>query len=136
MSHPVSRERFDKNMHIFRDSYAYIWISACIYIICVYLHNMLIYIYIYILTYYLPAFTVTRKKEKKTPRTRDNNISNYRPGEKRKNIIGQKKKKRPTSSHQLKKSRDMQSVGQKKKKTTVKCCKSQLQKLNRESGLS
>ena len=45
-------------------------------------------------------------------------MSNYHPGEKEKNIIGQKKKKTKssTSSHQLEKSRDMQSVGQKKKK--------------------
>ena len=32
--------------------------------------------------YYLPAFTVTQKKEKKMPGTRDKNISNHRPGEK------------------------------------------------------
>ena len=35
---------------------------------------------------------VTRKK-KKTPGTRDKNISNHRPGEKEKNIIGKKKEK-------------------------------------------
>ena len=50
-----------------------------------------IYIYIYLLTYYLPAFTVTRKK--KPPGTRDKNISNHRPWKKRKNIIRQKKRK-------------------------------------------
>ena len=66
--------------------------------------SIYIYIYIYLLTYYLPAFTVTRKKEKNPPGTRDKNISNHCLGEKRKNIIGQKKKKkRPTPSHQLKK---------------------------------
>ena len=70
--------------------YIYIYICVCIYI----------YIYIYILIYYLPAFTVTRKKN--PPGTRDKNISNHRPGGKRKNIIGPKKK-RPTPSHQLKK---------------------------------
>ena len=45
-----------------------------------------IYIYIYLLTYYLPAFTVNREKEKKTPVSRDDNISNYRQEEKEKNI--------------------------------------------------
>ena len=76
-----------------------------------------IYIYIYLLTYNLPAFTVTRIKEKKTPGSRDNNISNFRPGEKEKNIIGQKKRKGQLRHTSWKKSRDMQSVGQKKKKT-------------------
>ena len=55
--------------------------------------------YIYLLIYYLPAFTVTRKKKKKTPGTRDKNISNHRPGEKRKNIIGQKKKRKGQLRH-------------------------------------
>ena len=50
--------------------------------------------YIYILTYYLPAFTFTRKKEKKTPGSRDNNISNYNPGEKEKISKNKKKKKK------------------------------------------
>ena len=73
-----------------------------------------IYIYIYLLTYYLPAFTVTKKEKKKTPEFRDNNISDHSLGEKEKKFW--KKKKRPTSSHQVKKkSRDMQSVGQKNK---------------------
>ena len=73
--------------------------------------------HIYLLTYYLPAFMVTRKKEKKkTPGSR-NNISNYRPGEKRKKIIGQKKRKGQLCHTSWKKSRDLQSVGQKKKKT-------------------
>ena len=31
-----------------------------------------------VLTYYLPAFTVTRKKEKKPARNKDKNISNHR----------------------------------------------------------
>ena len=54
-----------------------------------------IYIYIYLLTYFLPAFTVTRKKEKKkTPGTRDNNISNYRPREKEKKYHRTKKKEK------------------------------------------
>ena len=42
---------------------------------------------------YLPAFMVTRKKEKKPSGTRDKNISNHRPGEKEKHIIGQKERK-------------------------------------------
>ena len=36
------------------------------------------------LIYYLPAFTVTRKKRRKTPGTRDKHISNHRPGVKEK----------------------------------------------------
>ena len=65
---------------------------------------MYTYIYIYILNYYLPAFTVTRKKKKKTPEFRDNNILTHCIGEKeKKNSFGKKINKRPTSSHQLKK---------------------------------
>ena len=33
-----------------------------------------LYIYIYLLIFYLPAFMVTKKKKKKTPEFRDNNI--------------------------------------------------------------
>ena len=64
-----------------------------------------IYIYIYIFTNLLStSIHGCQEKEKKNPPgTRDNNISNHHPGEKRKNIIGQRKKKRPTPSHQLKK---------------------------------
>ena len=54
-----------------------------------------IYIYIYLLIYYLPAFTVTRTPPPKTPRTKDKNISNHRPGEKEK--ISQDKKKEKTN---------------------------------------
>ena len=56
------------------------------------------------------------KKKKKAPGTREKSILNHHSGEKE-NIIGQKRKKRPTSSDPLKnKSSDMQSVSQKKTK--------------------
>ena len=58
--------------------------------------------YIYLLIYYLPAFTVPDKNEKKTSGTRDKSISNHRPGEKENNYRSQRKKK-PTSSDPLKK---------------------------------
>ena len=95
-----------------------------------------IYIYIYLLIYYLPAFTVTRKKEKNLPGTRDKNISNHRPGEKRKNIIEQKKKKRKDLLRHTswKKSRDMQSVGQKKNKTHCKRCNVTITRVLNTSG--
>ena len=62
------------------------------------------YIYIYIYTNLLSTniHSYKEKRKKNPPGTRDKNIPNHRPGEKRKNIIGQKKK-RPTPSHQLKK---------------------------------
>ena len=70
----------------------YIYICICIYIhiyIFTYIYTYTyIYVYIYIciclLIYYLPAFTVTSKKEKNPPGTRDKIISNHRPGEKEK----------------------------------------------------
>ena len=58
-----------------------------------------------------------KKKRKKTPGTRSKNISNHCPGEKEKNIIGQKERKDQPRHNSWKKSRDMQSVGQKKTKT-------------------
>ena len=85
--------------------------------VCIYLST---YIYIYILTYYLLSFTFTRKN---LAGTRDNNTSNHCPGKKRKNIIGQKKKKRPTSSHQLKKiKRYTISWSKEKEKPTINSC--------------
>ena len=94
---------------------------------------------IYLLIYYLPAFTVTRKKEKNLPGTRDKNISNHRPGGKRKNIIGQKKKKKKKEKANSitpveKKSRDMQSVGQKKNKTHHKRCNATITRVLNTSG--
>ena len=76
-----------------------------------------IYIYIYLLTYHLPAFTVTRKKEKKTPGTRDKNYLESPPGGKRKKYHRTRKRKGQLRHTSWKKSRNMQSVGQKKNKT-------------------
>ena len=61
----------------------------------VFLLSSYIYIYIYIYTN-LQSSSIhcyQEKRKKKTPVSRDNNILNYRPGKKEKNIIGQKKKK-------------------------------------------
>ena len=64
-----------------------------------------------------------QEKRKKTPGTRDKNNSNHRPGKKRKNIIEQKKRRKGQLRHtSWKRSRDMQSVGQKKNKTHRKRC--------------
>ena len=75
------------------------------------------YIYIYIYTNLIStSIHVTRKKTKKTPPgTRDKSISNHRPGEKEK-LIGQKERKGQPHPTPWKKSRDTQSVGQKKTK--------------------
>ena len=68
-----------------------------------------IYIYIYIYTNLISTSIHGTKKTKKTlPGTSDKSISNHRPGSKR--------KKRPTSSDPLKKSRDTQSVVKRKPK--------------------
>ncbi len=61
-------------------------------------------------------FHGTRKKsKKKPPGTIDKSISNHCPGEKEK-IIGQKERKDQPRPTPWKKSRDTQSVGQKKTK--------------------
>ena len=74
---------------------------------------------------------VTRKKI--PPGTRDKNISNHLPGEKEK-YHRTKRKKRPTPSHHLKKSRDMQSVRQKKTKTLCKHCNATITRVLNTSG--
>ena len=97
-----------------------------------------IYIYIYIFTNLLSTniHGYQEKRKKKLPRTRDKNISNHRPGEKRKNIMGQKKERKGQLRHTIwKKSRDMQSVGQKKKiKPTVKRCNATITRVLNTSG--
>ena len=46
---------------------------------------------------------MTKKKKKETPEFGDNNTSRITAQVKKKNVIGRKKKKKPTVSHQLKK---------------------------------
>ena len=60
--------------------------------------------------------------EKKTPGTRDKISRITARGKKRKNIIGQKEKKGQPRHTTWKKSRDMQTVGQKKTKTLRQHC--------------
>ena len=66
-----------------------------------------------------------QEKRKKTPGTRDKNISNHRPGEKRKKIIGQKRKKKRKGQLRhtsWKKNQEICSQLVKRKiKPTVKC---------------
>ena len=65
--------------------------------------------YIYILIYYLPAFTVTkkRKKKKKTVRNKRQKYLESPPWGKKKKCHRTKRKKRPTPSHQSKKNQEM-----------------------------
>ena len=123
--------------------YIYIYIygstSVCIYIY-IYTHthtgaSIYIYIYIYIFTNLLSAsIHGYQKKNKKTPGTRDKNISNHRLGEKEKNIIGQKERKGQPRHTRWKKSRDMQSVGQKKIKTHRQRCNATITRVLNTSG--
>ena len=87
-----------------------------------------IYIYIYLLIYYLSAFTVTKKKKKKTPEFKDNNISNHCLGKKEKDYQEKKRKKRPTSSHQLKKIKRYTISWSKEQIPTAKCCNATITK--------
>ena len=48
--------------------------------IYIYIYLLYIYIYIYLLLYYLPAFTVTRKKEEKTRQEQEIKISRITTG--------------------------------------------------------
>ena len=98
------------------------------YPMCISMWYIYIYIYIYILTNLLStSIHGDKEKEKKTPEFRDNNISNHLLW--KKDYREKKKKKRPTSSRQLKKSRDMQSVGQKNKNRPQTAALLQLQKV-------
>ena len=103
-----------------------------------FIYKLYIYIYIYLLINYLPAFTVTRKKEKKREKNpARNKRSRYlesSSGEKRKNIIGQKERKGQPRHTSWKKSRDKQSVGQKKNKTHRQFCNATITRLLNMSG--
>ena len=61
--------------------------------------NIYIYIYIYLLIYYLPAFTVTKKKNRQNSEI---TIFSNHCLEKKEKDYREKKKKMLTSSHQLK----------------------------------
>ena len=87
-----------------------------------------IYIYIYLRIYYLPAFTVTKKKKKKRQNS-EITISRITAREKKKKIIGRKKRKGQLRYTSWKKSRDMQSVGQKNKNPLQNAAMPQLQKV-------
>ena len=86
-----------------------------------------IYIYIYLLTYYLPAFTVTRKKNRQYLDIIISRITTREEKEKKYHRTKKKKKnrkKRPTSSDQLKKIKTCNQLVKRKskRKPTVKCC--------------
>ena len=94
-----------------------------------------IYIYIYLLTYYQPAFTVTRKKEKKTPGTRDKNISNHRLGKKEKISYKKKKKEKANSVTPVEKNQEICSQLVKRKiKSTVKRCNATITRVLNTNG--
>ena len=73
-------------------------------------------------------------KKKNPPGTRDKSISNHRPGEKEKNIIGPKERKGQPRQTPWKKSRDMQSVGQKKTITFHEHCNATITRVFNTSG--
>ena len=119
-----------------------------IYVICIHIYTYIytyIYIYTCLLIYYLSAFPVTRKKEKKPLGTRDKKKLEAPRGGKNKKYHRTKIKINAKSVTPVeKKSRDMQSPGQKKNKThrkTLQCYNykssqhewSQLQRITRES---
>ena len=93
---------------------------------------MALYIYIYIYICILTNLQYTsihgdKEKEKKTPEFRDNK-SRITAWGKKKKIIGRKKKKRPTSSHQLKKIKRYAISWSKEQKPTAKCCNATITK--------
>ena len=128
-----TRKYVDRKCLLYSTKFVYIYIYIFVYI---YLY---IYIYIYVYIYNLLSTSIhgyqKEKKRKKSPSgTRDKNISNHRPGGKRKNVIGQKEGKGQPRHTSRKKSRDMQSVGQKKTKTCRKRCNATITRVLNTSG--
>ena len=91
---------------------------------------MYIYIYIYILTNLLSTSIHGDKEKEKNP-CQDSEIRNLEllAGEKRKRLSGEKKRKGQLRHTSWKKSRDMQSVGQKNKNPPQNAAMLQLQKV-------
>ena len=94
---------------------------------------LLLYIYIYIYIYITNLLSTSihgyqEKRKKNPPGTRDKNILNHCPGEKEKNIIGQKKRKMANSVTPVEKNPDICSQLVKRKiKPTVNAAMLQLQ---------
>ena len=88
-------------------------------------------IYIYIFTNLLPTSIHgdKEKKKKSPPEFRDNNISNHCLGKKEKDYREKKKRKGQLCHTSWKKSRDMQSVGQKNKNPPQNAARLQLQRV-------
>ena len=96
---------------------------------------MYIYIFTNLLSTSIHGYEKKKKKKKKKPSgTRDKNISNHHPGEKRKNVIGQKERKGQPRHTSRKKSRDVPSVGQKKTKICRKRCNAIIARVLNTSG--
>ena len=77
---------------------------------------------------------VPEKKEKTPPGTRDKSILNHHLGGKKKKIIGQNERKGQPLLTPWKKSRDTQSIGQKKTKTFCESCNATITRLLNTSG--
>ena len=76
----------------------------------------------------------TRKKEKKKRQEQEIRISRITARRKKKKYYRTKTKKRSTRHTPLKKSRDMQSVGQKKTKTFRESCNASITRVPNTSG--
>ena len=97
----------------------YIVYTIYIYVIKVYIIYIYTYIYTNLLSTSIHGYQAKRKK--KPPGKRDENISNPRPGEKRKNIIGQKKEKANFVTPVEKNQEICCQLVKRKIKPTVKC---------------
>ena len=75
-----------------------------------------------------------KEKRKKPGRDKRQKYLESPPGGKKKKYHRTKRKKRPTPSHQSKKSRAVQSVGQKKTKTCRKRCNATIKRVLNTSG--
>ena len=107
----------------------YVFMKKCCQNIRTHTHTY-IYIYIYILTNLLSTSIHGDKEKEKNP-CQNSEITNLEslPGEKRKRLSGEKKKKkRPTLSHQLKKIERYAISWSKEQKPTAKCCNATITK--------
>ena len=120
----ISDNRFSKSFELRFEAFKIYHMFTCTFQNFQYIY---IYIYIYLLIYYLPTFTVTEKKKRKQSEFRDNK-SRITAWGKKKKIIGEKEKERPTSSHQLKKIKRYAISWSKEQKPTAKRCNATITK--------